>query len=66
MAMQLVVDNNIVQIHCNIVWKNSRKNVLWEAYVSKHLRFSGMFKGLVLCKHLSCQACLRALRYVNI
>ena len=28
MPIQLTVDNNIVQIHCNIVWKISRKNVL--------------------------------------
>jgi hypothetical protein len=51
MPIQLVVDNNIVQIHCNIVWKISRKNVLQESYLDKHLRLSG---------------CLRASRYENI
>jgi hypothetical protein len=28
MPIQLVVDNNIVQNHCNIVWKILTKNVL--------------------------------------
>jgi hypothetical protein len=51
MAIQLAVDNNTVQIHCNIVWKFSRKNVLREAYLDKHLRLSG---------------CLRTSRYANI
>jgi hypothetical protein len=28
MPIQMVVDNNIMQNHCKIVWKISRKNVL--------------------------------------
>jgi hypothetical protein len=51
MPIQLVVGNNIVQIQCNIVWKISRKNVLREAYLGKHLSLSG---------------CLRASQYENI
>jgi hypothetical protein len=50
MPIQLAVDNNIVQNHCNIVWKISRKNVLREAYLDKHLRFLG---------------CLRTSQYAN-
>jgi hypothetical protein len=41
MPIQLAVDNNIVQIHYNIIWQISRKNVLQEAYLGKHLRLSG-------------------------
>jgi hypothetical protein len=51
MLIQLAVDNNTVQNHYNIVWKISRKNVLREAYLDKHLR-------------LSC--CLRTSQYANI
>ena len=51
MHIQLAVDNNIVQIHYNIVWKISRKNVLREAYLDKHL---------------SCQACFMTSHHVNI
>jgi hypothetical protein len=68
MPIQLVLHNNIVQIHCNIVWKFSRKNVLREAYLDKHLRLPGflrasgmqtfklsvLFENLESCKHLSC------------
>jgi hypothetical protein len=41
MPIQLAVDNNIVQIHWNVIWKIWRKNVLQEAYLGKHLRLSG-------------------------
>jgi hypothetical protein len=51
MPIQLAVDNNTIQNHCNILWKFLTKHVLREAYLDKHLRFSGY---------------LRTSRYLNI